>query len=177
MTPRRVVITGLGAVTPIGVGVDRFWSALESGTNGIGRVTNFDVTGYRSELAGEVLDFDPTAWIDAKSAGRMDRFAQFGIAAATEAFRDAGLDAFEFDPTRVGVIIGSGIGGSQAIQDGYATLADKGPRRLTPFLVPKLLVNMAACEVSIRLVQCAALILKHERVLHVQSELEDRLNR
>ena len=147
---RRVVVTGLGVVSPIGSGAERFWAALLAGTNGVARVTHFDVAGYRSQLAGEVKEFDPSAWMDAKSVPRLDRFAQFAIAAATLAWRDARLDGSGFDDTRAGVIVGSGIGGGQAIEEGAATLAAKGPRALSPFLVPKLLVNAAACQVSIR---------------------------
>ncbi len=150
MESKRVVITGLGAVTPVGVGVEPFWTALLAGRNGIGRVTRFDVSDYRSQLAGEVRDFDPLEWVDARSETRMDRFSQFAVAAASMAFGDAGLGTSDFDPTRVGTIVGSGIGGSQSIEDGYVTLNTKGPRALNPFLVPKLLINTAACEISIR---------------------------
>jgi len=150
MKPKRVVVTGLGAVTPVGEGVDRFWAALISGENGIARVTHFDVSDYRSKLAGEVNGFDPREWLDAKSEARMDRFTQFALAAATMAFRDAGMDSCTFDATRAGIIIGSGIGGSQTIEEGLVTLNQKGPRGLSPFFVSKLLINTAACEVSIR---------------------------
>ena len=150
MESKRVVITGLGAVTPVGEGVEHYWAALIAGENGIARVTHFDVSGYRSQLAGEVKEFEPLEWVDAKSEARMDRFTQFAIAAATMAVRDAGMDSFPFDATRAGIIVGSGIGGSRTIEEGYATLIEKGPRSLTPFLVPKLLINTAACEVSIR---------------------------
>ncbi len=150
MSEHRVVITGLGAVTPIGIGVADFWEALKAGRNGVARVTHFDVSDFRSKLAAEVKDFKPENWIDSKSAGRMDRFTQFGIAASCMAFEDAGLDSTSYDEDRAGVIIGSGIGGSQTIEEGYHTLNEKGPRGLNPFFVSKLLVNMAACMVSIR---------------------------
>lgn len=150
MTKNRVVITGLGAVTPIGIGVEKFWEALLAGTNGVGKVTHFDVTEFRSKLAAEVSDFCETDWIDRKAAKRMDRFTHFAIAAATMAMQDAGLDKFSFDGNRAGVIIGSGIGGSKTIEDGYLILNEKGPKSMTPFFVSMLLINMAACMVSIQ---------------------------
>ncbi|MCK4966772.1 beta-ketoacyl-ACP synthase II [bacterium] len=150
MKRHRVVVTGLGAVTPIGVGVGNFWEGLKDGKNGIARTTHFDVTDFRSKLAAEVKDFRFEDWIDGKSAGRMDRFTQFGIAASDMAVDDAGLKSFSFDNNRAGVIIGSGIGGSLTIEEGYEILKTKGPRGLNPFFVSKLLVNMAACMVSIK---------------------------
>ncbi len=150
MMERRVVVTGLGAVTPIGIGVTEFWENLLAGRNGIDRVTHFDASRFRSCLAGEVKGFDPSNWIDKKNAKRMDPFTHFGVAASTMAMESAGLDRFEFDSNRAGVIIGSGIGGSDEIEDGYHKLMEKGPGTLLPFLVSKLLINMAACMVSIR---------------------------
>ncbi|MFC1725948.1 beta-ketoacyl-ACP synthase II [candidate division KSB1 bacterium] len=147
---KRVVVTGLGAVTPIGIGIKDFWEALKSGQNGISKVSHFDVTDFRSQLAAEVKDFFPEDWIDKKSAGRMDRFTHFGIAASDMAFQDAGLGSYSFDKTRSGVIIGSGIGGSQTIEDGYTITSERGPKGLNPFFISKLLINMAACMVSIR---------------------------
>lgn len=150
MKEYRVVITGLGAVTPIGIGVDNFWEGLITGKNGIGPVTHFDISDFRSKLAAEVKDFNPEKWIAKKSVRRMDRFTHFGIAASCMAIEDAGLDSFSFDQTRAGVIIGSGIGGSKTIEESYSILNNKGPNALNPFLVSKLIVNMAACMVSIR---------------------------
>jgi 3-oxoacyl-[acyl-carrier-protein] synthase II len=150
MTEQRVVITGLGAVTPIGIGIGDFWEALKAGRNGIGPITRFDAARYSSKLAAEVKDFRADQWIERKSVDRTDRFAQFGIAASSMAIRDAGLESFPFDKTRAGIIIGSGIGGSKTIEDGYAILRDRGPHGLHPFFVSKLLINMAACMVSIR---------------------------
>ncbi|MCK4338928.1 MAG: beta-ketoacyl-ACP synthase II [Candidatus Cloacimonetes bacterium] len=150
MKEHRVVITGLGAVTPIGVGVKNFWEGLKAGRSGISQVTHFDVTDFRSKLAAEVKDFQAEKWIDEKSVKRMDRFTHFGIAASAMAIEDAGLESFSFDRTRAGVIIGSGIGGSQTIEEGYSRLHEKGPKSLNPFFVSKLLVNMAACMVSIK---------------------------
>ena len=150
MNWNRVVITGLGAVTPVGTGVKKFFEGLKAGHNGIRKVTGFDVTDFRSKLAGEVKDFHAEDWTDVKSARRMDRFTQFGLAASTMAFTDAKLDTFPFDKARAGVIIGSGIGGSQALEEGFTTLMTKGPGSLNPFAVSRMLVNMAACTVSIK---------------------------
>ncbi|MBU4444953.1 beta-ketoacyl-ACP synthase II [bacterium] len=150
MKEHQVVITGLGAVTPIGIGVMDFWEGLKAGRNSIAKVTHFDVTDFRSKLAAEVKDFHAEEWIDKKSAKRMDRFTHFSIAASTMAIEDAGLDSFSFDKNRAGVIVGSGIGGSQTIEDGYSRLYNHGPKGLQPFFVSMLLVNMAACMVSIK---------------------------
>jgi 3-oxoacyl-[acyl-carrier-protein] synthase II len=150
MNEQRVVVTGLGAVTPIGIGIEAFWQGLQTGKNGIAKVTHFDPTGFRSQLAAEVKDFDPLHWIDKKSLERMDRFTVFAVAAAAMAMQDAGLDSHTFDKYRAGVIIGSGIGGSASIEEGHHRIQEKGPNSLTPFFVSKLLINMAACMVSIR---------------------------
>ena len=150
MNEQRVVVTGLGAVTPVGIGVEAFWQGLQAGKNGVARITHFDPTGFRSQLAAEVKDFDPLQWIDKKSLERMDRFAAFAVAAAAMAMKDAGLETHAFDKYRAGVIIGSGIGGSASIEEGHHRVQEKGPNSLTPFFVSKLLINMAACMVSIR---------------------------
>jgi len=150
MNEHRVVITGLGAVTPIGIGVKDFYESLLAGRNGITKVSQFDVTDFRSKLAAEVKDFQAEDWIKKKSARRMDRFTHFGIATSAMALEDGGLDSFPFDKNRAGVIIGSGIGGSQTIEDGYTELRDNGPKGINPFFVSKLLINMAACMVSIK---------------------------
>lgn len=150
MKEHRVVVTGLGAVTPIGIGVEEFWEGLKAGKSGISRVTHFDPTDFRSQMAAEVKGFNPEEWIDRKSLERMDRFTYFGMASSAMAMKDAGLDNHAFDRYRAGVIIGSGIGGSATIEEGYDRLREKGPKSLTPFFVSKLLINMAACMVSIR---------------------------
>ncbi|MBM3293854.1 MAG: beta-ketoacyl-ACP synthase II [Candidatus Aminicenantes bacterium] len=149
-TGRRVAVTGMGAVTPVGTGLDRFWEGLVAGRNGIARVSHFDSSAFSSQMAAEVRDFEPERWIDRKSAGRMDRFTQFAVAASEMALADAGLAEARPPPERTGVIIGSGIGGSAAIESGAALLRAKGPRGLDPFFVTRVLVNMAACAVSIR---------------------------
>jgi len=146
----RVVVTGLGAVTPIGTGIQEFWEGLLTGRNGISRVTHFDPSAFSSQMAAEVKDFIPEKWIDKKAARRMDRFTQFGMAASAMAIEDAGLDSFSFDGNRFGVIIGSGIGGSQTIEEGSDIIKERGPNALSPFFVAKILINMAACLVSIR---------------------------
>ena len=150
MKENRVVVTGMGAVTSIGTGLDEFWQGLVSGKNGISRLTHFDASGFPSTMASEVRDFDPGRWLDRKAAARMDRFSQFAVAAADLAMADAGLQRHSYPEERAGVIIGSGIGGSDTIEQGNAKLAQKGPRALDPFFVTKVLVNMAACLVSIR---------------------------
>lgn len=149
LSENRVAVTGLGAITPIGTGLQKFWNGLKSGLNGIGKVTHFDPAEYTSQMAAEVKDFDPGVWMDRKTSGRMDRFTQFAMAGASMAFTDAGLDKYSYDNFRAGVIIGSGIGGSKTIEDGQIRLQEKGPRSINPFLVSKLLINMAACMVSI----------------------------
>jgi 3-oxoacyl-[acyl-carrier-protein] synthase II len=150
MQERRVAVTGLGAVTPVGSGVQAFWDGLTSGRNGVARISHFDPTGFRSQLAAEVKDFNPEAWLDGKAVEHTDRFTCFAVACAAMALQDAGLAVGAFDPCRAGVIIGSGIGGSSTIEEGYDRLRGKGPRALSPFFVSKLLINMAACNVSIR---------------------------
>jgi len=149
MNEHRVVITGLGVVTPIGLGIEEFWKGLKEGRNGISRVSRFDPTDFRSQMAAEVKNFNPEDWIDGKSAERMDRFVHFAIASSAMAVKDAGLDTFVFDGNRAGIIIGSGIGGAQTIENGYSILHEKGPKSLGPFFVSKALINMAACMVSI----------------------------
>jgi 3-oxoacyl-[acyl-carrier-protein] synthase II len=140
----------MGVVTSVGIGLEAFWRGLTSGKNGITRLTHFDVSDFPSTMASEVKDFDPEKWIDRKSAARMDRFSQFAVAAAEMAMADSRLPDASFSGERAGVIIGSGIGGSETIEKGQVLLAEKGPRALDPFFVSKLLVNMAACLVSIR---------------------------
>jgi 3-oxoacyl-[acyl-carrier-protein] synthase II len=150
MSEHRVVVTGLGAVTAIGHGADAFFRALLAGTNGIAPITGFDTTGFRSNLAAEVHDFDPLDWIDRRDARRMDRFTHFGVSASAMAMEDAGLGEGDFDPDRAGVILGSGIGGSRTIELGHEALDRKGPKGLDPFFVSRLLINMAGAMVSIR---------------------------
>lgn len=148
---RRVVITGLGAVSPVGVGVDATWGALVAGRSGIGPITAFDASAYPTRFAGCVDDWDPTPWIDAKEARRLSRFQQFAVAAAQMAIDDAGLVVDETNAERVGVIVGSGIGGLQTMEEQKSVLDEKGPGRVSPFLVPMMIVDLAAGHISIRL--------------------------
>ncbi len=147
---QRVVVTGMGAVTSVGTGLDEFWGGLVAGKNGISRLTRFDPAGFPSTMASEVRDFDPERWIERKSSARMDRFTQLAVAAAEMAFADSGLRGSAYASDRAGVIIGSGIGGSETIEGGQARMGRRGPGSLDPFFVSKLLINMAACQVSIR---------------------------
>lgn len=143
-------MTGLGVVSPVGVGLEEFWEGLKAGKNGVSRVTHFDPTDFPSHMAAEVKDFDPKEWVDAKSVRRMDRFTQFSLASSKMALEDSGLLDVSFDKNRAGVIIGSGIGGSDTIEKGHYSLREKGPKSLNPFFVSKVLINMAACMVSIK---------------------------
>jgi len=128
MNRHRVVVSGIGVVTPVGIGKDDFWDGLIKGQNGISRITLFDPSEFRSQMAAEVKDFCAEEWIDRKLARRTDRFTHFALIAANLAMKDAGLDTFPFDGRRAGVIIGSGIGGTQALERASADLLAKGPR-------------------------------------------------
>lgn len=146
---RRVVVTGMGAITPIGNSVEGFWSGIKEGKNGFGPITYFDTADYRCKLAAEVKDFDPTQYMDKKSARRMEQFCQFAVAAAGQAIADAGLIMEQEDPYMVGCSVGSGIGSLQAMEREYDRLKEKGPGRVGPMLVPLMISNMAAGNVSI----------------------------
>ncbi len=146
---KRVVITGLGAVTPVGIGIDAFWQSLINGKSGIERITRFDPSDYSTQIAGEVKDFDASQFIDKKEAKRMDRCTQFAIVAAKMAFQDAGIDFDQEDRSRMGTLIGTGIGGMDTLHDQYKTLFDKGPGRISPFFVPMMIANMPAGQTSI----------------------------
>lgn len=146
---RRVVITGMGAITPIGNSVEEFWNGIKEGKTGFGPITYFDTADYRCKLAAEVKDFDPTQYMDKKSARRMEQFCQFAVAAAGQAIADAGLIIEQEDPYMVGCSVGSGIGSLQAMEREYDRLKEKGPGRVGPMLVPLMISNMAAGNVSI----------------------------
>ena len=146
---RRVVITGMGAITPIGNSVEEFWDGIKKGKTGFGPITYFDTADYRCKLAAEVKDFDPTQYMDKKSARRMEQFCQFAVAAAGQAIADAGLIMEQEDPYMVGCSVGSGIGSLQAMEREYDRLKEKGPGRVGPMLVPLMISNMAAGNVSI----------------------------
>ena len=145
----RVVVTGLGAITPIGIGKENFWNALIAGKNGIGKITRFDATGYTVQIAGEVPDFDPVQFIDKKEVKRMDRYTQFALAATKLAIEDAKLDVKQIDGDRAGVFIGSGIGGMETLHSQYEKLFTKGASRISPFFIPMMIANMAAGNVAI----------------------------
>ena len=148
---RRVVITGIGVITPIGSNKEEFWQNLVTGRSGITTVTGFDASAYSCRIAGEIPDFEPTRYIEKREARKMDRFTQFAVAAALMAWQDAGLDKNEIDRDAAGVIVGSGIGGIKTIEEQHRILLEKGPRRVSPFLVPALIANMAAGYISIML--------------------------
>lgn len=148
---RRVVITGLGAVTPIGNTVEEFWANVKAGTVGIGEITKFDTTDYKVKIAAEVKDFVPKEHMDFKAAKRMETFSQYAVAVAKEACADAGFEIEKEDAYRCGVIIGSGIGSLQQVERQYTVIQEKGPGRVNPMMVPMMISNMAAGNVSIQL--------------------------
>lgn len=147
---KRVVITGMGAVTPIGNSVEEFWTNVKAGTVGIDEITKFDTEKYKVKLAAEVKNFDPTAYMDRKEARRMDPFCQYAIAASVEAMNDSGLEVTEANAERIGVIVGSGIGGLGTIEAENKKLLEKGPGRVSPLMIPMAIGNMAAGNVAIR---------------------------
>ena len=151
MSKRRVVVTGMGAVTPIGNNTEEFWMGIREGKVGIGPITAFDTTNYKVKLAAEVKNFDAKEHMDFKTAKRMERFSQFAVAAAGEAFRDSGLDMEREDVFRAGVIIGSGVGSLQEVESAVEKIEKRGPSRVNPLLVPRMIGNMAAGNVSIQL--------------------------
>lgn len=147
---RRVVVTGMGAITPIGLSVEEFWQGVKEGKTGFAPITKFDTTDYKCRLAAEVKGFDPRRYMDARAARRMEAFCQYAVAAAKEALEDAGLDLEKEDPYRIGTSVGSGIGSLQAMEREYSRLLEKGPGRVNPLLVPMMICNMAAGNVSIQ---------------------------
>ncbi|MGF1483100.1 MAG: beta-ketoacyl-ACP synthase II [Opitutales bacterium] len=147
----RVVVTGMGAVTPVGLGKDAFWQNLLAGKSGIVGITRFDTAQFPCKVAGQVDDFDAGDWMDFKEAKRNDRYTHLAVAAARMAFEDAGLKKGVVDPERFGVIIGSGIGGMKSIEEQSRTLFDRGPRKISPFMIPMIILNMASGVVAIEL--------------------------
>lgn len=145
----RVVITGLGAVTPIGNSVDEFWSSICSGRSGAGPITKFDPTEYQTKIAAEVKDFKAGEFMDRRDARKMDSFAQYAVAASVQAMQDAGLSDGGVDPERLGCILGVGIGGFETIESSYESLLSKGPSRVPPMTIPKLIANIAPGNVAI----------------------------
>lgn len=148
---RRVVVTGLGLVTPLGTGVEKTWKAICAGESGIGRITKFDPTGYDAQIAGEVKDFDPAQFIEKKEIKKMDAFIHYAVGAAQLAVDDAGLKIKPEEATKVGVYIGSGIGGLGSIEHYHEVLKARGPGRVSPFFIPMTIINLASGQVAIRI--------------------------
>jgi len=148
---RRVVVTGLGLITPLGTGVDKTWSALCAGKSGIQRITKFDPSSHACQIAGEVTDFNPADYIEKKDIKKMDTFIHYAVGASQMAVDDAGLKVTEENADRVGVYIGSGIGGLPAIEACHKVLLDKGPDRVSPFFIPMVIINLASGQVSMRI--------------------------
>ena len=150
MSKRRVVITGLGIVSPVGVGVESSWRNIVGGVSGITRITRFDPAPFASQIAGEVRDFDVTQYLNPKDARRMDLFIQFGMVAGMEAIRDSGLEVTEANAERIGVSIGSGIGGLPMIESTHSTYLQQGARKISPFFIPASIINMISGNLSIQ---------------------------
>jgi 3-oxoacyl-[acyl-carrier-protein] synthase II len=150
VSTRRVVVTGLGALSPVGNNAEEFWSSLMQGRSGVGPITKFDTEGYPTRIAGEVRNFDPLNFVDKKDARRLDPYLQYAVASSVLAVQDAALDTGKVDSTRFGVLIGSGIGGITTLLESHRNLLEKGPDRVSPFFIPMLIVNMASGLVSIR---------------------------
>ncbi len=149
MTKRRVVVTGLGLVTPVGIGVKESWKNILAGVSGISNITKFDAKNFSSQIAGEVKNFDPLLYLNPKDARRMDTFIQFGLVAGIEAFNDSGIIITEENAERIGVSIGSGIGGINLIESTSDTFDDGGPRKVSPFFIPGTIINMISGNLSI----------------------------
>ncbi|HYU82103.1 MAG TPA: beta-ketoacyl synthase N-terminal-like domain-containing protein, partial [Candidatus Polarisedimenticolia bacterium] len=143
---RRVVVTGLGAVTPLGLDVNSTWDALTHGRSGIGRITRFDPSPYETQIAGEVKGFDAGKYMDRKEMRRTDRFTHYAVAAAAQALEDAGLKGGGSDRDRIGVAIATGVGGIETLIDQVLLMKDRGPSRLSPFLVPMLMANAGSAQ-------------------------------
>ncbi|QDC41141.1 beta-ketoacyl-ACP synthase II [Candidatus Methylopumilus universalis] len=151
MTKRRVVVTGLGLITPVGIGVAESWANIINGQSGIGKITKFDCSAFPSQVAGEVKNFDPLAYIPPKDARRMDTFIQFGIAAGIEAFKDSGIEVNDSNSERIGVSVGSGIGGINLIESTGEIFDEGGVRKVSPFFIPGTIINMISGNLSIML--------------------------
>ena len=151
MSKRRVVVTGLGLITPVGIGVKESWANIINGQSGIGKITKFDCSTFPSQIAGEVKNFDPLAYIPPKDARRMDTFIQFGIAAGIEAFKDSGIEVNDNNSERIGVSVGSGIGGINLIESTSDVFDEGGIRKVSPFFIPGTIINMISGNLSIML--------------------------
>lgn len=150
MDKRRVVITGLGAVTPFGVGVDKFWESLKAGKSGIATSTAIDIDKHVVKISGEVKDFNPEDYMDPKKAKKLDRFTQFAMVAADEAIKDAKLEGADIDPYRIGVIVSSAAGGFKTFEENHIRIIEKGPNKCSPFTVPMMIVNMPSGNISMK---------------------------
>jgi 3-oxoacyl-[acyl-carrier-protein] synthase II len=150
MSRRRVVVTGLGLISPVGIGVEPSWQALVAGKSGIGPITLFDASTFPTRIAGEVKSFEPSDFMDKKEARRNDRFIQFAMAAAEMAMKDSGLDMSKEDPNQVGCIVGAGIGGLGTIEETFRVYLEKGVRKISPFFIPSLIINLAPGQISLR---------------------------
>jgi 3-oxoacyl-[acyl-carrier-protein] synthase II len=150
MNKQRVVVTGVGMITPLGIGVEASWNNLIAGKPGIRKITQFDASAFATQIAGEVAGFSPEDYIEPKEIKKMDRFIHFSIAAASMAINDAGLKITDQNAEKIGVIVGSGIGGLHAIEHYHSVYLEKGPRKISPFFIPMLIVNLAAGQVSIK---------------------------
>jgi 3-oxoacyl-[acyl-carrier-protein] synthase II len=150
MSRRRVVVTGMGLVCPVGIGVEESWKALVAGKSGIGPITHYDASTYPTKIAGEVRGFEPEKFMDRKEVRRNDRFIQFALAAADMAVKDSGLDFAKEDPERIGVIVGSGMGGLATIEDTHKTLIERGVRKVSPFFIPAIIINLAPGQIALR---------------------------
>jgi 3-oxoacyl-[acyl-carrier-protein] synthase II len=149
LSKRRVVITGMGTVTPLGIGVDETWQAMLAGKSGVGPITQFDPAEFTTKIAAEVKDFDPANYIEAKEIKKMDRFIHFAVAAAKMAMDQSGLQVTEENAERVGVMVGSGMGGLIAIEKHHEVMLNRGPKKITPFFIPMLIINLASGQISI----------------------------
>jgi 3-oxoacyl-[acyl-carrier-protein] synthase II len=149
MSKRRVVVTGMGIISPVGNDIATAWENILKGVSGIGPVTHFDATAYATRIAGQVRGFDPTQWMAPKDVKKMDPFIHYGVAAGTQALRDSGLEVTEANAPRIGVAVGAGIGGLNTIEDTSIELHEKGPRRVSPFFVPSSIINMVSGNLSI----------------------------
>jgi 3-oxoacyl-[acyl-carrier-protein] synthase II len=150
MDKKRVVVTGIGLITPLGIGVEDSWNSIIAGRAGIRRITHFDSSNFPTQIAGEVEGFNPEDYIEPKEIKKMDRFIHFAIATATMAINDSGLKITDSNAEKVGVIVGSGIGGLHAIEHYHSVFLEKGPRRISPFFIPMLVINLASGQISIK---------------------------
>ncbi|MBI5430804.1 MAG: beta-ketoacyl-ACP synthase II [Nitrosomonadales bacterium] len=149
MSKRRVVVTGLGIISPVGIGIPAVWQNIVAGKSGISRISHFDASAMAAQIAGEVKDFDATQFLSAKEVRRMDRFIHFGLVAGMEAFKDSGLEVTELNSERIGVNIGSGIGGLPMIEDTHNDYLAAGPRKISPFFIPGTIINMISGNLSV----------------------------